>query len=378
MTTSFTQADFAGLQATIRAQEKTIRVLMDTVERQTAEGASALEMFTQNLGLERVVERKTEIFRQQGEELQAALRELQLTQAQLLQANKLESVGQLAAGIAHEINTPAQFIATNIDFLDDAFSDIRSLLTTLEKTLAHKSGDSSQPPWTLVKEALIETDWDYLQQEIPSAISQTREGIRRISAIVGAMKEFSHPSSKDKIYNNINLLLETTVTVATNEWKYWATIDTDFDPDLPLVWCLADEMGQALLNILINAAHAIEQRMKTNPDSSKGHITLRTRREEEDVVISIADDGCGMEPEILGRIFDPFFTTKGVGKGTGQGLAITHDVITKKHAGTIRVQSRKGEGSCFTLRLPIAAPSTTETAPDALPATRLQDGSLTG
>ena len=378
MTTSFTQADFADLQATIRAQEKTIRVLMDTVERQTAEGASALEVLTHNLGLERIVERKTEILRQQGEELQTALRDLQLTQAQLLQANKLESVGQLAAGIAHEINTPAQFIATNIDFLDEAFTDIRSLLTTVEEALTHKDRDDSRSPWTLIKEALIETDWDYLQQEIPAAISQTREGIRRISVIVGAMKEFSHPSSKEKIYNNINTLIETTVMVATNEWKYWATIETDFDPDLPLVWCLADEMGQALLNILINATHAIEQRLKTNPDSPKGLISLSTRREQEDVVIRIADDGCGMDPEILDRIFDPFFTTKGVGKGTGQGLAITHDVITKKHGGTIGVQSQKGKGSCFTLRLPIAAPSTTETVPDALPATRLQDGSPAG
>ena len=364
MTTSLPQTELAALQAMVKAQEKTIQVLMDTVERQAAEGASALEVFTHNLSLERIVQRKTEILRQQGAELQAALRELQTTQAQLLQANKLESVGQLAAGIAHEINTPAQFIATNIDFLDDAFADIRSLLVTLEQA-AFQEGDGSPQTGMIFKNVLQASDWDYLQQEIPSAINQSREGIRRISAIVGAMKEFSHPSSKEKTYNNINALIETTVMVATNEWKYWATIDASLDPNLPLVWCLADEMGQALLNILINAAHAIEQRMKTQPESAKGRISITTRQEEEYAVIRIADDGCGMGPEIIGRIFDPFFTTKPVGKGTGQGLAITHDVITKKHVGTISVESRVGEGSCFTLRLPIAAPSSVEMVPES-------------
>ena len=365
MTTFPQQPDLAALQATVKAQEKTIHVLMDTVERQAAEGASALEMFTHSLGLERIVQRKTEILRQQGEELQAALRELQMTQAQLLQANKLESVGQLAAGIAHEINTPAQFIATNIDFLDDAFADILALLAAFEDEASQERGESSQTLGETIKNALQKSDWDYLKQEIPSAINQSREGIRRISAIVGAMKEFSHPSSKEKIYNNINTLIETTMMVATNEWKYWATIDTDLDPGLPQVWCLADEMGQALLNILINAAHAIEQRMKAQPESAKGRISISTRQEGEYAVIRIADDGCGMGPEITGRIFDPFFTTKGVGKGTGQGLAITHDVITKKHAGTISVESRVGEGSCFILRMPIAAPCSSEMLPKA-------------
>lgn len=342
----------ATLHARLMAQAKTIQVLMDTVERQYAEGNSSLELFSQNLALERVVQRKTENLRQQGAALHTALRELQLTQAQLLQANKLESVGQLAAGIAHEINTPTQFIASNIDFMGDSFGGIRRLLNELSRQLTHRDGHAGLNP-SLLAELLSEIDWEYLEEEIPTAIKQSKEGIKRISTIVQAMKEFSHPSSKEKVKNDLNKLIETTVVVTSNEWKYIADVHTDLEPSLPLVSCLADELGQVFLNILVNAVHAIENRLRDSDQRGRGIITIATRQQGDWVDIRLSDTGTGIPEEIRDRIFDPFFTTKTVGKGTGQGLAIAHDVVTKKHGGALSVESVVGEGSTFILRLPI-------------------------
>lgn len=342
----------ATLHAQLMAQAKTIQVLMDTVEQQYAEGNSSLELFSQNLALERVVQRKTEHLRQQGDALHKALRELQLTQAQLLQANKLESVGQLAAGIAHEINTPTQFIGSNIDFMGDSFGGIQRLLNELSRQLAPGEGQHGLNP-SLLTELLAEIDWEYLEEEIPTAIKQSKEGIKRISTIVQAMKEFSHPSSKEKIKNDLNKLIETTVIVTSNEWKYVADVHTDFDPSLPLVSCLADELGQVVLNILVNAVHAIESKLKQTDQHGRGTITISTRQQDDWVEIRFSDTGTGIPEDIRNRIFDPFFTTKTVGKGTGQGLAIAHDVASRKHGGMLSVESVVGEGSTFILRLPI-------------------------
>jgi len=282
----------AELRARLRAQEKTIEVLMDTVERQSSGGVPSFELLSQNLSLERVVQRKTETLRQQGEELQRALNELQLTQIQLLQAKKLESVGQLAAGIAHEINTPAQFIGSNIDFLGDSFRDVKRLVdTVLEQIRALAEGAEVRQTLQTLAEMFAEIDWDYLQSEIPTAIGQSQEGIQRITKIVQAMKEFSHPSSKEKVHNDLNKLIETTIIVASNEWKYFAEVRTDLAPDLPLVSCLADELGQVFLNILVNAAHAIESRLSDDPREKKGSITLSSRQDGQQVEIRIADTG---------------------------------------------------------------------------------------
>ena len=346
----------ATLHARLMAQAKTIEVLMDTVDQQYAEGNSSLELFSQNLALERVVQRKTENLRQQGDALHKALRELQLTQAQLLQANKLESVGQLAAGIAHEINTPTQYIGSNIDFLGDSFGGMQRLLHELSRQLGQGEG-KAELNRSILSGLLAEIDWEYLEEEIPTAIKQSKEGIKRISTIVQAMKEFSHPSSKEKVKNDLNKLIETTVVVTSNEWKYVADVQTDLDPSLPLVSCLADELGQVFLNILVNAVHAIESKIRTEGSKDRGLILISTRHSEETVEVRISDSGSGIPEEIIGRIFDPFFTTKTVGKGTGQGLAIVHDVITKKHGGTIRVESTPGQGATFIIGLPIEPPA---------------------
>lgn len=338
--------DEAGFQAKMAAQEKTIQVLMDTVERQSAEGASSLELLSQNLSLEQVVQRKTEA-------LQKALRDLQQTQTQLLQASKLESVGLLAAGIAHEINTPAQFIGSNIDFLEESFVDVQRLMTAVaELAQAVDSGGDIRPVGDKLSAIMEKIDWPYLNEEIPAAIRQSKEGVRRISAIVQAMKEFSHPSSKEMVKTNLNHLLETTVIVASNEWKYVAEMETDLDPDLPPTACLAAELGQVFLNILVNAAHAVAGKIGSSGEK-KGRIRIVARQCGDQVEIRISDSGTGIPEEIRGRVFDPFFTTKAVGKGTGQGLAIAHDVVTQKHGGTLTFESQTGEGTTFIIRLPI-------------------------
>ncbi len=354
----------AMLQAKLRAQEKTIAVLMNAAEERYSARVSSMELLSQNLALERIVQKKTETLRHQGEELKKTLEELQLTQARLLHSQKMESIGQLAAGIAHEINTPAQFIGSNIQFMEEAFDDLRRLVHALESLL-------QAIPDTLAeaKEAenlLREVDWPYLDGEIPAALNQSKEGLQRVSTIVQAMKEFSHPGSKIKSFHDLNRIVETTVIVASNEWKYCAQIEKRLAPDLPQVYCLADEIGQVFLNILINAAHAIIE--KDPIDKEKGIITISTRLDGQHVEIRIGDTGTGIPENIRERIYDPFFTTKTVGKGTGQGLAIVHNVIVTKHGGSISCLSEMDKGTIFTIRLPIEPQSTdiqTEEMPEA-------------
>lgn len=348
------KAIIGRLQAQLQAQQRTIAALMDAAEQRTSEGPSSLELLSQNLNLERVVEHKTEILQRQGEELKKALHDLQLTQARLLHAQKLESVGQLAAGIAHEINTPAQFIGSNIEFLEDSFIDVRNLVDILQQVVRGiADGSATAEAGREAEELLTELDWDYLKEEIPTAIRQSREGIRRVTTIVQAMKEFSHPGCKEKAFHDLNRIIETTITVASNEWKYCAEIKTRLDRNLPQVFCLADEIGQVFLNILINAAHAIASKYRDTTE--KGLIAISTRHYPEHVEVCIEDNGVGIPESIQGRVFDPFFTTKSVGKGTGQGLAISHDVIEKKHNGSISLTSEVGKGTVFTIHLPIEA-----------------------
>ncbi|MFH0785065.1 MAG: ATP-binding protein [Pseudomonadota bacterium] len=348
------KATIARLQGKLMAQQKTIEALMNAAEQRNCAGPSSMELLSQNLNLERVVHHKTEILQRQGDELKKALHDLQLTQARLLQAQKLESVGQLAAGIAHEINTPSQFIGSNIEFLEESFADVKRLVDALLRVLqAIAQGAAPAEASLEVEEMLAEIDWEYLENEIPAAIRQSKEGVKRVTTIVQAMKEFSHPGSKEKAFYDLNKIIETTITVASNEWKYCADIETHFERNLPMVWCLADEIGQVFLNILVNACHAIADKNKNSTE--KGRITISTSRFAKYVEICIEDTGMGIPDNIRKRVFDPFFTTKVVGKGTGQGLAIAHDVIEIKHNGTISFTSEMGKGTVFTIHLPIAA-----------------------
>lgn len=274
---------------------------------------------------------------------------------ELVHARKLESVGQLAAGIAHEINTPTQYVGDNTRFIKDSFSDIFMLLNkSLEVVSAYKQQTINPEMVKDFEEAVKSTDVEYLSEEIPRAISQSIEGVERIAAIVGGMKEFSHPGGKEMKPVNLNSAIESTITVSRNEWKYVADMETKLDPGLPMVTCLAGDFNQLILNIIVNAAHAIESKLEQEGDSSKkGKITVCTNEKDGWVEIRISDTGTGIPESIRNRIFDPFFTTKDVGRGTGQGLAIAHTII-EKHKGTLRLESEINKGTAFIIRIPVS------------------------
>jgi signal transduction histidine kinase len=272
---------------------------------------------------------------------------------QLLQAQKLESVGQLAAGIAHEINTPTQYIGDNVRFLKDAFLDLKGLLENYDKLLsAAKDNTLSCKAIQEVAVAVKGVDTGYLMEEIPKAIDQTLEGITRVSTIVSAMKEFSHPDTKEKIPLDLNHAINSTITVARNEWKYVADLETEFDPSLPLISCLPGEFNQVILNLIVNASHAISDVVKKG-GPEMGKIKVQTRNCPEWAEILIQDTGTGIPEKARSRIFDPFFTTKAIGKGTGQGLAIARSVIVDKHGGSIHFETEEGKGTTFIIRLPL-------------------------
>src|ERR1700722_1472020 len=273
-------------------------------------------------------------------------------EAQLRQAQKLESVGQLAAGIAHEINTPTQTIGDNVRFLKDAFQDLRTVLVNYERVLAAaKDCTLSCEILQEVTAAVERADARYLLDEIPKAIEQTLEGVTRVSTLVSAMKEFSHPGTKDKTPLDLNHAIESTITVARNEWKYVSDVETDLDMSLPPISCQPGEFNQVILNLIVNAAHAIaDVAAKGGPE--KGKIRIQTRNCPEWVEIRIQDSGSGIPEKVRARIFDPFFTTKEIGKGTGQGLAIARSVVVDKHDGTIHFETEDGRGTTFIIRLP--------------------------
>jgi signal transduction histidine kinase len=265
---------------------------------------------------------------------------------QLRQAQKLESIGQLASGIAHEINTPTQYIGDNIIFLRQAFESLTALLEPVRMMLEAPDGRPGLD--RTAREALERADLDWLQVEVPRAFSESLEGIRRVTTIVSAMKDFSHPGTSVKTPTDLNRAIESTTLVCRSEWKYVADLELDLEPGLPPVPCLPDEVNQVILNLVINAAHAIAER----PEAGQGRIRIATRAVAGFARIAIEDSGCGIPEAIRPRIFDPFFTTKPVGKGTGQGLAIAYGVIVKQHGGTIALESEVGKGSTFTLSLP--------------------------
>lgn len=287
------------------------------------------------------------------QQLVAAHAELEQSHSTLLQSEKMVSIGQLAAGIAHEINTPTQFIGDNMRFLQDSFNDLTVLLETYDD-LAKAAGAGTVPDGLAARARDVkeEVEMDYLKEEIPKAICQSLEGIERVANIVRSMKEFSHPGSDEKSLVDINKAIETTVTISRNEWKYCADLTTDFDPALVAIPCLLGEFNQVILNMIVNAAHAIQSVLGERP-VDKGTISIVTKSTDQYAEIRISDTGSGIPEDIRSRIFDPFFTTKSVGKGTGQGLAVAYNVIVGKHGGRLEVESKVGQGSTFIICLPM-------------------------
>lgn len=276
---------------------------------------------------------------------------LKQAQNEAILASRFASVGQLAAGIAHEINTPVQYIGDNLHFIETVVTD----LTEAIQAARHLSKKAISHPETADAAGQFEqmynaSDLDSVIQEAPTAIKESLDGVAQISRIVLSMKEFSHPGNSTKTTTDINRALETTLTVSHNRWKNLATVEKNFDPGLPSIPCHAGEMNQVFLNLIINAAQAIE----TSGLPLPGRISISTCRKGDSIEIRVADSGRGIPEAIKDRIFDPFFTTKAIGKGTGQGLAICRDVVVSKHGGSIVVASKEGEGAEFIIRLPIA------------------------
>ena len=283
-------------------------------------------------------------------------------EAQLATAQKLESVGQLAAGIAHELNTPIQFVGDNTRFLQESFLAIEEILKRIDCLLAEEQeNDTARLFASSIQEVYNQYDLPFVREEIPLAIEQTLQGADNVARIVRAMKVFSHPGSKEYQEVDLNSSLESTLTVSRNEWKYCAEVETHFSEDLPRVMCLPGELNQAFLNLIVNGAHAIQARKS----DSLGKIIISTRWQDDQVVIDIQDTGTGIPAAIQNRIYDPFFTTKGVGKGTGQGLSICYNIIVELHKGNLSFETTEGVGTTFHVVLPIDPRSTEATSPES-------------
>ncbi|NDV22719.1 ATP-binding protein [Desulfovibrio sp. JC022] len=265
-------------------------------------------------------------------------------------AQKLESIGLLASGIAHEINTPIQYVGDSIRFIKEAHTDLNELIELYEKFILEDSPGSRANILDEIEEHKEDIDLEFISSESIKACNRALEGVERVATIVLAMKNFSHSGEEETKAVDINKAVRNTIEVSRNEWKYAAKLKTSLEPDLPSVKCLPGAINQVLLNVIVNAAHAIAENIQND---EKGTISVITKFEPPFATIIIKDTGCGISKENMHKIFDPFFTTKEVGKGTGQGLAIVHDIIVEKHCGTIDIESEEGEGTTFIIKLPI-------------------------
>jgi two-component system, NtrC family, sensor kinase len=291
--------------------------------------------------------------------IQARMRELAQMETELRLAQKLESVGRLAAGIAHEINTPIQFASDMATFLRDAFPSLIGVThghAAVSRMVLAGDGDAVAAARAAVA-AEQDADLAYIVEHIPEASGQVIDGLERVATIVRAMKAFAHPGQDGMATTDLNRAVESTLTIARNEYRYVADLRTDLG-ELPLVQCRIGEINQAILNLVVNAAHAIRETLTGDGDGGgggegKGTIVVTTRADGDWIRVTVADNGAGIPEAIRDKIFDPFFTTKPVGQGTGQGLALTRSVIAA-HGGTLSFESVVGRGTTFEIRIPVA------------------------
>jgi len=289
-----------------------------------------------------------------NEQLRAETAHRRRMEQELIQSQRLEAVGQLAAGIAHEINTPAQYIGDDLRFLRDALLPLQQVIGRLPG-LGRAVGNEtvSEELIAELQRLLARIDLDYLAEEIPKALRESLEGVAQISQIVRAIGDFARCDGDEKTPIDLNRAIENTALISRHAWKQVAELVTELDPHLPPVPCIPNLLGQALLNLVVNAAQAIAA-TRAEGSAEKGTITVRSRRQADRVEICVEDTGCGIPEAIRCRVYDPFFTTRDVGAGHGLGLAIAHAIVVEKHGGTIGFQPRPGGGTTFTIRLPLA------------------------
>ena len=258
----------------------------------------------------------------------------------------------MAGGVAHEINTPIQYIGDNINYLRNGMDDVLSILRVYQEFAKHVlvDGDAASV-LERIRKLESEADLDFLIDEIPESISQASEGLARVSTIVQAVKQFAHPGSQERQEFDANQAIESTIEVARGQWKYITELKTHFGDNLPKLDGHLGEFNQIILNLIVNAAQAIEESGRGN----EGLIQIRTRSVDHNLVVDVNDNGCGIPKSIQDRVFEPFFTTKDVGKGTGQGLALCYRIVTQSFNGTIELTSEEGQGTTFSLGFPIEA-----------------------
>jgi len=267
---------------------------------------------------------------------------------------KWRTLGRLAAGIVHEINTPTQYIAGNVQFFSDSFRSMQMLLKQHDDLLeAAKAGMVPEATLQEMAAARDKADVNYLWREVPRALRDTLEGVERIAKIVNAMREFSQADKEHQVSVDINALIQSAIIVTRSEWKYVADIVTDFDESLPCVECFSGGFNQAVLNLLLNATEAVAERI--DPDSDeKGRIAVRTQHDDSSLLLQIEDTGCGIPDDIKSKIFNPFFSTKSGRSKRGHGLALVYETIVREHHGELTFESQPGTGTTFTVRIPVS------------------------
>ncbi len=287
-----------------------------------------------------------------------------LLEKDLEQSKKLETIGVLAAGISHEINTPMQYITNNVNFFGDMLNDlVDGIVLYKELLFSCTPGKETDIAIEKSKKSDDVIDLSYLETEIPDAIRHTNEGLDSVAKIVNAMKEFSYMGSGERVTTDLNSAIESAITISRNEWKYVAETKIDFDQELPMVSCFPSDIRQAVMNLIINAAHAIGDAIR-NGNDEKGLIFITTSFNKSSVIISVADTGTGIPQKNLDKIFKPFFTTKEAGKGTGQGLAMVYNSVVKKHGGKLLCNTKLGKGTEFIIELPIEFSQSNKGIPD--------------
>jgi len=327
----------ASLTRSLRERERTIGLLLKRLDERASGGPDAAGGAA---GLR--AQHMLDELREENGSLRDALNRLQ-------HAEKLIAIGRLAAGIAHELNTPIQYVADNFVFLEKAFEFLMGFFDKRNTAIVNGAPGSVQ---AAEKSAEL-CEFEYLRADLPEALTHARDGLERIAAIVSAMKRFSHPSNGLVAPTDLKDLIETTVAVARSEWIYIADVVLEFDPALPAVPCIRDDIGKTLLALLLNAAQAVAEANRTR-GRERGRIRIGAWKRGRGVEITLADDGNGIAPAHAQRVFEPFFTTKGVGVGTGQGLAVARACVVEHHGGQIWFDTAPGVGTTFHVLLPLA------------------------